>query len=76
MSVRGEVHALLGQNGAGKLTLVKILARVYAADAGDICFADRGVEPGLTATPSSERRLETKPIQLAAALFRSRAWWA
>jgi len=40
---QGEVLALLGQNGTGKSTLIKILAGVYAADAGDICFAGRGV---------------------------------
>ncbi|MBV9811711.1 MAG: sugar ABC transporter ATP-binding protein [Acetobacteraceae bacterium] len=32
----GEVHALLGENGAGKSTLGKIVAGVYAADAGEI----------------------------------------
>ncbi|WP_368497767.1 sugar ABC transporter ATP-binding protein [Herbiconiux sp. A18JL235] len=31
---RGEVHALLGQNGCGKSTLVKILTGVHAPDAG------------------------------------------
>ncbi len=32
----GEVHALLGENGAGKSTLGKIVAGVYAADAGEV----------------------------------------
>ena len=32
----GEVHALLGENGAGKSTLGKIVAGVYAADAGTV----------------------------------------
>jgi ribose transport system ATP-binding protein/rhamnose transport system ATP-binding protein len=32
----GEVHALLGENGAGKSTLGKIIAGVYAADAGEV----------------------------------------
>jgi ABC-type uncharacterized transport system ATPase subunit len=37
LSVRsGEVHALLGENGAGKSTFVKILYGVYAPDAGEI----------------------------------------
>jgi ribose transport system ATP-binding protein len=32
----GEVVAIVGQNGSGKSTLVKILAGVYAADAGTV----------------------------------------
>lgn len=35
----GEVMALLGQNGAGKSTVIKILAGVYQPDAGDIRLA-------------------------------------
>jgi ribose transport system ATP-binding protein len=31
---RGEIHALIGTNGSGKSTLIKILAGIYAADAG------------------------------------------
>lgn len=30
----GSVHAVVGENGAGKLTLMKILSGVYRADAG------------------------------------------
>nr|WP_274636214.1 sugar ABC transporter ATP-binding protein [Microbacterium bovistercoris] len=33
---RGTVHALLGGNGSGKSTTIKILAGVYQADAGDL----------------------------------------
>ena len=32
----GEVHALLGENGAGKSTFIKVLAGVYPPDAGQI----------------------------------------
>jgi ribose transport system ATP-binding protein len=39
---RGTVHALLGGNGSGKSTAIKILAGVYDADTGDITVA--GVE--------------------------------
>ena len=33
---RGEVHALMGENGAGKSTIIKILTGVYTKDAGEI----------------------------------------
>ncbi|MFJ9391784.1 sugar ABC transporter ATP-binding protein [Nocardioides sp. NPDC101246] len=33
---RGTVHALLGGNGSGKSTTIKILAGVYTADAGEL----------------------------------------
>jgi galactofuranose transport system ATP-binding protein len=35
---RGEVHALIGQNGAGKSTMIKILTGYYTKDAGEILF--------------------------------------
>lgn len=33
---RGEVHALLGENGAGKSTFVKILSGAHRPDGGAI----------------------------------------
>lgn len=35
---RGEIHALVGENGAGKSTIMKILAGIYTKDAGEILF--------------------------------------
>ena len=32
----GEVHALMGENGAGKSTIIKIITGVFTKDAGDI----------------------------------------
>jgi ribose transport system ATP-binding protein len=40
---RGEVHALVGENGAGKSTFMKILAGVHAADTGTVEFEGREV---------------------------------
>jgi ribose transport system ATP-binding protein len=33
---QGEIHALLGQNGAGKSTMMKLLSGFYQSDAGSI----------------------------------------
>lgn len=41
---RGEIHALIGQNGAGKSTMIKILTGYYRKDAGEILFDDKPVE--------------------------------
>lgn len=38
---RGTVHALLGGNGSGKSTTIKILAGVYPADAGELTIFGR-----------------------------------
>ena len=39
----GQVHALVGENGAGKSTMIKILAGVESADTGTIEFEGRPV---------------------------------
>ncbi len=41
---RGEVHAIVGQNGAGKSTFVKILNGIYVADAGEIFIEGKKVD--------------------------------
>jgi rhamnose transport system ATP-binding protein len=33
---RGEIHALMGENGAGKSTFIKIITGVHPADSGEI----------------------------------------
>ena len=35
---KGEVHILAGENGAGKSTILKILAGIHQADEGEIYF--------------------------------------
>ena len=39
----GEVHGLVGQNGAGKSTMIKILTGAQLRDAGEIVFAGRPI---------------------------------
>ena len=42
----GEVHALVGENGAGKSTMMKVLAGIYSKDAGRILYqGQRGRDP-------------------------------
>lgn len=43
----GEVHGLVGENGAGKSTIIKVLAGVYTPEAGEI-FVDGVAVPALT----------------------------
>ncbi|WP_029192723.1 sugar ABC transporter ATP-binding protein [Paenibacillus harenae] len=40
----GEVHALVGENGAGKSTMMKILTGVYTKDEGRIVYKGKEVE--------------------------------
>lgn len=41
---RGEVHALIGENGAGKSTMIKILTGAYRRDHGTILFDGQPVD--------------------------------
>lgn len=38
---QGEVHALLGENGAGKTTMMNILYGLYAPTSGEIVYKDK-----------------------------------
>lgn len=40
----GEIHALVGGNGAGKSTFIKVLAGIYESDGGTIRIADEPLE--------------------------------
>jgi ribose transport system ATP-binding protein len=48
----GEIHALLGANGCGKTTLIKIFSGVYQPDAGTILLKGKPVK---MATPTVAR---------------------
>ena len=49
----GEIHALLGENGAGKSTILKILNGVYSPDEGTI---EVGGKPLTDNSPEASRR--------------------
>ena len=50
----GEVHALLGENGAGKSTMMKVLSGIYAPDAGRILYKGN---PVTIANPKAAQQL-------------------
>ena len=62
----GEVHALLGENGACKSTIVKILAGVHAPDAGVLKVDGRAVS---FKTPADARRAGIAVIYQEPTLF-------
>jgi len=41
---RGEIHSILGENGAGKSTFIKIITGVYLPDEGEIYFDGKAEE--------------------------------
>ena len=47
---KGEVVGLVGDNAAGKSTLMKILAGAYSPSEGEIFFASKQLKKGLTLT--------------------------
>lgn len=49
----GEVHALVGENGAGKSTMMKILTGVYQKDQGSIVY--RGNEVHIADTRAAQK---------------------
>ncbi len=40
----GEIHALMGENGAGKSTFIKVITGVHQPDTGEILFRGRPVQ--------------------------------
>ena len=65
---RGEVHALLGENGAGKSTFVKVLSGAHSPDAGSITIGGR---THTRLTPSMANASGVSAIYQQSALFPS-----
>jgi ribose transport system ATP-binding protein len=55
----GEVHALMGENGAGKSTMVKILSGVYRPDYGTILHQGQPIQ---VRDPSHAQSLGISPV--------------
>jgi ribose transport system ATP-binding protein len=55
----GEIHALLGENGAGKSTMVKILCGVYAPDGGTLTYKG---QPVSFANPAAAAAVGIVPV--------------
>lgn len=41
----GEIHALMGENGAGKSTMIKVMTGVHRRDAGEIKLDGHAIQP-------------------------------
>jgi ribose transport system ATP-binding protein len=41
----GDIHFIMGENGAGKSLLMKIIAGYFSADSGDILFKNNIINP-------------------------------
>jgi len=54
---KGEIHALLGENGAGKSTFAKILAGVHRPTRGSIALNGQPVE----SPPRTRRKSSASP---------------
>ena len=62
----GEVHALIGENGAGKSTIVKILTGVYQPDSGKILFNNKKIH---FKSPLASQKIGISAIHQEATMF-------
>ena len=60
----GEVHALVGENGAGKSTFVKVLSGVYTPTDGDIYLDDKKVSIELEFSNTYNTNVPNKPLAM------------
>lgn len=65
---RGEIHALLGGNGSGKSTTIKILAGVYEADGGYVRLGGEG-GPASAITPATVRDAGVRFVHQQSSIF-------
>ena len=70
----GELHGLVGQNGCGKSTLVKILTGVYTPDPGGSIVVD-GRPLGLPVRPAHQREAGVSVVHQNLGLVDDRTVW-
>ena len=70
----GELHGLVGQNGCGKSTLVKILTGVYSPDPGGSIAVD-GRPLGLPIRPARQREAGVSVVHQNLGLVDDRTVW-
>ena len=58
---RGEIHAVIGQNGAGKSTMINVLSGMLRPDAGEIVLAGKPAAIATTAASDRARRRHRLP---------------
>ena len=60
---KGEVHALMGENGAGKSTIIKIITGVYTKDGGEIFIEGQPVNIPSPISENFAVLIVSKPVQ-------------
>jgi len=66
----GEVHALLGANGAGKPTLIKILSGLYSSDEGTILLDGERTRTGISFIHQDLGLVDTMTVAESVAMTR------
>ena len=69
---RGEITALIGDNGAGKSTMVRCLSGVYRPDSGEIRLDDASVS---FTSPARAQKLGVETVQQNLALVEDLTVW-
>ena len=67
---KGEIHALMGENGDGKSTLIKVLTGIYQKNGGTICFDGEEIN-ARTPIEANEKGISTIYQELNLVLFQT-----
>ena len=74
--MRGEIHAIVGEHGAGKSTLMRILATVTKSGAMAAALGGLGINGKLIIIGAAEDTLEVSPIALIARRLVIAGWYS